>query len=157
MPSYEALEIIRQVAQEKKPICEIGSGNGYWTLMLRRYGLEVRAVDDQQSVFRTMWIEDTIVEDGAGWLRKRGGAEKEVLLLVYPVVGRDFVRRMLDAYKGKDIVIAGTQNRSGYTAFKDVTIDEWMAENRPEFVMTARICLPSFAGKDDALFVFQRK
>lgn len=125
--------------------------------MLRRHGLEVRAVDDFQSTFRTMWIDDTIAEDGAGWVRKRGGAADEVLLMVYPIVGRDFVASLLKAYKGKDVVVAGTQNRSGYTAFREVTVDEWMAKNQPEFEMTARVCLPSFAGKDEALFIFQRQ
>ena len=156
VPSYEALEIIRQVAKGQ-PVCDVGSGCGYWTFMLRRHGLEVHAIDDMQSIFRTMWIDDTVVEDGARWLGRRGGASDEVLLLVYPIVGRNFVVSMLDAYKGRDVIIAGTQNRSGYTAFPDVTVDEWMAKNRPEFIMTARVCLPSFAGKDEALFVFQKE
>jgi len=119
VPSYEALELIRQAARGR-PVCDVGSSSGYWTFMLRRHGLEVRAVDDLQSTFRTMWIDDTVAEDGAAWLRKRGGAPDEVLLMVYPVVGRNFAASMLKAYKGKDVVVAGTQNRSGYTAFRGV-------------------------------------
>lgn len=156
VPSYEALEIIRQVARGR-PVCDIGSGSGYWAFLLRQHGLEVRAVDDLQSTFRTMWIADTTVEDGASWLRKRGGVPEEVLLMVYPIVGRNFVANMLKAYKGKDVVVAGTQNRSGYTAFAGAMVDEWMKEQHPEFAMTARVALPSFAGKDEGLFVFRRE
>ncbi|MCJ1251178.1 hypothetical protein MMC30_008409 [Trapelia coarctata] len=154
-PSYEALELIRHVARGRA-VVEVGSGGGYWAMMLRRHGVAVHAVDDGQSSFRSMWIEDTIVAEGAGWLRKRGGAREEVLLLVYPIVGGSFVERMVDAYQGGVVVVAGTQNRSGYTAFRGVGVEEGMAERWPAFGLTARVALPSFAGKDEALFVFQR-
>ncbi|KAI9738310.1 MAG: hypothetical protein M1834_008808 [Cirrosporium novae-zelandiae] len=155
VPSYECLEIIRQVTRGKS-IVDMGSGNGYWTYLLRRQGMTVLAVDNEQSVWRTMWIGDTIVTDGIRWLRARHGSKDDVLLLVYPVVGGYFTAKILETYQGNAVCVVGTQNGNGYTAFKDKTIEKYM-EGIGEWDMTVRIAIPSFAGKDDALFVFERK
>ncbi|KIW81714.1 hypothetical protein Z517_04740 [Fonsecaea pedrosoi CBS 271.37] len=146
-------------------VLDMGSGNGYWTLMLRRLGpdLDVVAVDSGQSRWRTVWIPDTHVADGVQYLRKRGGCPSSLLLLVYPIVGSggsgtgEFTRRVLDAYTGDVVCVAGTQNGNGYTGFKDVMVDEYMARERPGWEKVAQVALPSFAGKDDALFAFRRR
>lgn len=155
VPSYESLQIILKVAKGR-PILEIGSGPGYWAYMLRRLGLKVDAVDNLQSEYRTLWISGTTVVDGAKYLESRNGAEDAVLLLVYPIVGLDFTTRILNAYKGSTICVAGTQNQNGYTAFKDKTIDEYVTAEKGEFEKTIQIALPSFAGKDEAFFVFEK-
>ena len=147
--------MIRAVAGGRG-VVDMGSGNGYWTFMLRRQGVQVTAVDSAESVWRTMWVGDTVVGDGERFLKGRGGAGGEVLLLVYPVVGGEFTRRMVEAYAGGTVVVAGTQSRSGYTAFKGMTIEEWMIE-RGGWVKTVQIPLPSFAGLDEAMFVFERE
>jgi len=151
VPSYEALVVVEQVARGRE-VVDVGSGNGYWTYMLRRQGVSVVAVDNLQSEWRTLWIGDTVVADGERFLRGRG--EEVVLLLVYPIVGGEFTRKVVEAYKGDTVVVAGTQNASGYTAFRDRTIEGFMAERgwRKE----VQIALPSFAGKDEGLFVFRR-
>lgn len=155
-PSYESLELVKAVSNGRT-ILDIGSGNGYWTYMLRRHGCDVLAVDNAQSDWRTLWIGDTIKEEGARYIKKRTkSAEDDVLLLVYPVVGLDFTTSILNAYKGKVICVAGTQNSNGYTAFKDETIDEWMSRERPDLEKLVQVPLPSFAGKDDALFIWKR-
>ncbi|MCJ1404640.1 hypothetical protein MMC11_007866 [Xylographa trunciseda] len=156
VPSYESLEVIKQIAR-KRVVVDLGSGNGYWTYMLRSLGVVVQAVDNLQSVWRTQWIGDTIVKNGDRYLHEENGCENAVLLLVYPIVGSDFTTKVIEAYKGATICVAGTQNRNGYTAFKDRTIAEYMATERTEFDKTLQIPLPSFAGKDEALFVFERK
>ncbi|MCJ1395446.1 hypothetical protein MMC18_008332, partial [Xylographa bjoerkii] len=156
VPSYESLEVIKQISQ-KRTVVDLGSGNGYWAYMLRRIGVTVQAVDNLQSVWRTQWIGDTIVKNGDVYLQEENGCENAVLLLVYPVVGSDFTAKVIGAYKGATICVAGTQNRNGYTAFKDRTIDEYMKAERKGFQKTLQIPLPSFAGKDEALFVFERK
>lgn len=91
-----------------------------------------------------------------------------VLLLVYPIVGGDssaaggkeggFTRQLMKAYKGDTLAVVGTQNGNGYTGFKGVTMDEYMErEWKGEGWRKVVQCpLPSFAGKDEALFVFQR-
>ncbi len=155
MPSYETLEVIKQSAGNRA-VVEIGSGNGYWTYMLRRIGLSVSAVDNLQSEYRTLWIGDTLVTDGEKYLKEKKGCKDDVLLLVYPIVSSDFTSRILDSYKGDTICVAGTQNRSGYTAFKDRIIDEYMKAENPDYEKTVQIPLPSFPGKDEALFVFER-
>jgi len=54
-------------------------------------------------------------------------------------------------------VSAGSQNASGFTAFAKETIAEWMAREMPEWNKVLQIPLPSFAGKDEALFVFEKR
>lgn len=155
MPSCESLEVIRQIAG-KRTVIEIGSGNGYWTYMLRRMGVSVQAVDNLQSEYRTMWISDTLINDGESYLREKKGCKDQVLLLVYPIVSSDFTSRILDTFKGDTICVAGTQNKNGYTAFKDRTIDDYMKTEKADYERTIQIPLPSFPGKDEALYVFER-
>jgi len=155
VPSYESLQIINKLAAGRN-VLDMGSGNGYWTFMLRRLGVNVVAVDSGQSRWRTTWISDTVATDGVQYLRKRSGCLDHVLLLVYPIVGGDFTRKVLDAFTGNVIVIAGTQNGNGYTGFKDMMVDEYMAREKPSWEKVSQVPLPSFAGKDDALFAFRR-
>lgn len=155
MPSYESLEVIRQLAG-KRTVVEVGSGNGYWTYMLRRMGVSVQAVDNLQSEYRTIWIGDTLVKDGEKYVKEKKGCKDEVLLLVYPIVSSDFTSKILETYKGDTICVAGTQNRNGYTAFKDRMIDEYIKMEKSDYGRTIQIPLPSFPGKDEALYVFER-
>ncbi len=156
VPSFEGLEVIKQAARGKR-ILEIGSGNGYWAYMLRRHGVSVTAIDNMQSEYRTSWIGDTMISDGERYLKAEKGAKDDVLLLVYPIVGSDFTSKILQAYSGDTICVAGTQNRNGYTAFKDQMIDEHVTTEKVGFQKIVQIPLPSFAGKDEALFVFERQ
>ena len=174
-PTYEALSLIRQLAHRRppadggserkpdtqrrpRPIFDVGSGNGYWTYMLRRLGLDVRAIDSGVSAWRTVWIPDTIAADGVTYLREQGsgGGSDGVLLLVYPQVGGDFTGRCLRAYAGDSVVVAGTQNGNGFTGFGDETVDVWVARELDGWEKIVQIPLPSFAGKDEALYVFVR-
>ncbi|KAI0379114.1 hypothetical protein F5Y04DRAFT_260468 [Hypomontagnella monticulosa] len=181
-PSHEALEILRLLSAGRE-ILDVGSGGGYWSFMLRAYGVRAVAVDSAQSSWRVTWVADTVVADGAEYLRKRRKSNKSqkmgdkgnsapvpdpeeaVLLLVYPIVGGElaggeeggFTRRMIDVYAGDTLAVVGTQNRSGYTGFRDMSMDEYMErEHSSEWIKVVQIALPSFPGKDEALFVFQR-
>jgi hypothetical protein len=155
-PSYESLETIKQVSKAK-PVIEIGSGNGYWALLLRRLGVVVQAVDNVESEWRTTWISDTIVADGVAYLQKQQGGKDAILLMVYPVSRSGYTASILESYKGDTICVVGTQNRNGYTGFRDRTIVDYMAEKMPDFEKSVQIPLPSFAGKDDAMFVFEKR
>ncbi len=132
--------------------------------MLRRYGVTVHPVDNMQSEWRVKWVDDTVISDGVKWLKKHGDGKDMVLLLVYPIVGGGpgggveggFTRNLVNAFKGDTIAVVGTQNRNGYTGFRGVTMDEYMAQEQKEWTKVVQIPLPSFAGKDEALYVFQR-
>lgn len=158
VPSHEAVQVVAKLAGGRA-VLDMGSGNGYWTLMLRRAaGLAVvDAVDSGQSRWRTTWIPDTVAADGVHYLRTRRGCPDHLLLLVYPVVGGELTRRLLDAYTGDVVVVAGTQNGNGYTGFTDMMVDEYMAKERPHWEKVCQVPLPSYPGKDDALFAFRRK
>jgi hypothetical protein len=145
-----------------KPIIEIGSGTGYWTYMLRRAypELAVTAVDSGLSAYRTLWIGDTVRADGPAFLAQQtqpAGGQGAVLLLVYPSTGEDFTGKVLRAFQGDAVVVAGTQNRGGFTGFKGETVAEWVERERKDWREVCRVPLPSFAGKDEALFVFVRR
>ncbi|KAL2209163.1 hypothetical protein CC79DRAFT_1332394 [Sarocladium strictum] len=162
-PSHESLEILKILA-DGRAVADIGSGNGYWAFMLRQYGLTVHAVDNMQSEWRVNWVTDTSITDGVKWLSRNQNGKDMVLLLVYPVVGGGvgggteggFTRDLVKAYKGDTIAVVGTQNCNGYTGFKNMTMDEFMAKEHSDWVKVVQIPLPSFAGKDEALYIFQR-
>lgn len=154
-PSYESLQIIKKVCSGKT-VLDVGCGNGYWTYMMRREGLEVIGIDNAQSRYRTCWIGDVVFEDGMAALKKRQDVKEDALLLVYPITANDFTGSMLRSFKGDVVCVVSTQNKNGYTCFRDETVDEWMGRERPEMELLARVPLPSFAGKDEALFVWRR-
>ncbi|KAK4216622.1 hypothetical protein QBC37DRAFT_438736 [Rhypophila decipiens] len=178
IPTHEALTTLKLLAAGRT-IADVGSGNGYWTMMLRSYGLSVIPVDSAQSEWRVNWLEDppsssshmddssggTVLADGATWLssQKTKGGKDLVLLIVYPIVGADgggaFTRSLLAAYAGDTIAVVGTQNHNGYTGFKGMAMDEYMEREHKNdgWKRVVQIPLPSFAGKDEALFVFQRR
>ncbi|KAH6706036.1 hypothetical protein VD0002_g9347 [Verticillium dahliae] len=163
VPSHEGLELLR-LAAAGRPIADVGSGNGYWTFMLRRYGVTVHPVDNMQSEWRVNWVADTEIADGPAWLRRRNGGADLVLLLVYPVVGGGvaggveggFTRDLVAAYEGDTIAVVGTQNANGYTGFRDMTMDQYMEREHSDWTKIVQVPLPSFAGKDEALYIFQR-
>lgn len=181
VPSYEALEVLRGFAEGRR-VLDVGSGNGYWAFMLRAHGVEVTPVDSAQSEWRVNWIGDTVIADGAKFVStttlasgkqvsgsKSGGGggeggEDAVLLMVYPIVGGGpaggveggFTRDLLAAYRGDTVAVVGTQNHNGYTSFRDATFDEYMAREQSAWTKVVQIPVPSFAGKDEALFVYQR-
>ncbi|ETN41667.1 uncharacterized protein HMPREF1541_03603 [Cyphellophora europaea CBS 101466] len=165
-PNWEALSLIAWFARPgakgrpKKRVLDVGSGNGYWTAMLRMepWGLDVTPVDNMQSRWRTVWVGDTLVVDAVKWLQKREVAlqREEVLLLVYPVTQGGFTEGVIDAFKGDVVVVAGTQNGSGYTGFQGECVDTWF-KKRGGWDLCVRVPLMSFPGKDDALFIFRRK
>lgn len=124
--------------------------------MLRQMKLDVAAVDNMASEYRTMWIEDTTKADGVDFLRKYNGGKERILLMVYMVTAGSFTKRVLQAYKGDTVVVVGTQNANRYTGFDDCTTEEYLEKEMPGWKLTCRIAMPSFAGKDEAMFVWRQ-
>ena len=148
--------------------------------MLRRFPtaslsmkpLEVHAIENQLSSYRCTWISDTLISDGATYLRtgtlpststptspsrKVDHGKSCILLLVYPQATGSFTSSLLKSYKGDVIVIAGTQNGNGFTGFQNERVECWMERERREFEVVVRVPLPSFAGKDEGMTVWRRK
>lgn len=145
--------------EEGGGVIDMASGNGYWTYMLRRMQIPVTAVDNMASEYRTTWISDTIESDGVEYLTKHNGGKGKVLLMVYMVTKGAFTKRVLDAYEGDTIVVVGTMNENRFTGFEDCTVEEYFErEMQGEgWELTVRIPVPSFAGKDEGMFVWKRK
>ena len=120
-------------------------------------GVVVEAVDNLEAVWRMMWIADTVKANGVEYLKRAGGARDRVLLMVYMAPKGDFTKQVLKAYKGDTVVVAGTQNENRFTGFSDTTVEQYFEREKKDFEMTVRIPLPSFAGKDEAMYVYQRK
>jgi len=154
VPTWEALNIIAQSGHGG--VIDMASGNGYWTCMLRRMNTDVTAVDSMASEYRTMWISDTVKTDGVDYLTKNAGGKGKVLLMVYIVTAGNFSRRLLSAYHGDTVVVVGTQNSNRYTGFSDCTMEEYFEMEMPGWTLDCRIAMPSFAGKDEAMFVWRK-
>lgn len=153
VPSYEALEAIKQLAANR-PVIDAGSGNGYWTYMLRRMGLEVTPVDNGDSVWRTMWVDDTVKMDAGKYIEKqKRGSSDCALLMVYPQVTTDFTKDALNAYKGGLICVSGTQNSNTFTA----DVEALLQKHTDDWEKIVQTPLPSFAGKDEAFYVWKKK
>ena len=125
--------------------------------MLRRMRLEVTAVDNMASEYRTMWIPDTVRTDGVEYLKRNDGGKGKVLLMVYMITAGTLMKRIVQAYKGDTIVVVGTQNANRYTGFSDCTVEEWFEREMLGWGIECRTVMPSFAGKDEGMFVWKRK
>lgn len=113
-PSYEALCLIQQLAKGRQ-VLDLGSGNGYWTYMLRRFDAKkpvaVVPLDSGASEWRTVWVGDTVTADGVQWLQEHEGGKEQLLLLVYPQVGADFTGNVLRAYSECFALTKAAQSR----------------------------------------------
>ncbi|CZT50910.1 uncharacterized protein RSE6_11982 [Rhynchosporium secalis] len=159
VPSYEALEIISQLVKSEnaKGVIDMASGNGYWTYMLRRLKLDVKAVDNMASEYRTIWIDDTIKTDGVEYLRKNHGGKGRLLMMVYMVTAGNFTKQVLREYKGDVIIVVGTMNANRYTDFRDETAEQYFGREMKGWGLFCRISMPSFAGKDEGMLVWKRR
>jgi hypothetical protein len=151
--------MISQLVKESgaNGVIDMASGNGYWTCMLRRMGVNTVAVDNMASEYRMMWISDTVKADGVAHLQKHNSGRGKVLLMVYLVTAGTFTKRLLNEYKGDVLVVVGTQNANRYTGFADCSTEEYFEREMKDWDLVSRIAMPSFAGKDDAMFVWKRK
>lgn len=126
--------------------------------MLRIMKVDVVAVDNMTSQYRTMWIPDTVKSDGVHYLTSKlnHGGKGRILLMVYMVTAGTFTKKVLQAYKGDIVVVIGTQNANRYTGFADCTIEEYFEKEMPDWKIICRIAMPSFAGKDEGMYVWRR-
>lgn len=117
---------------------------------------------------RVTWLKDTHLTTGTSYLHSLPDSQHKshILLLVYPITGPDgsgsFTKDLMKEYQGDVVVVAGTQNKNGYTSFGrgKGTMDSFMLESqeqRGKWEKVVQVPLPSFAGRDEGLFVYIRK
>lgn len=80
--------------------------------MLRQFDqgkkkLQVTAVDNGLSEWRTMWVADTVEMDGMKFLAQHSGGKDAMLLLIYPNTGEDFTSKMIRAYSRLKLIQNG--------------------------------------------------
>jgi len=109
------------------------------------------------SEYRTMWISDTVKADAVAHLQKHNGGREKVLLMVYMVTAGTLTKRLLKEYMGELVVVVGTQNANRYTGFADCTAEEFFEREMKQWELVCRLAMPSFAGKDEGMFVWKRK
>jgi len=149
IPTEAALETIARYA----PIVELGAGNGYWTFLLRRRGVDCVAYDlappdrmPNPNVFRPFtWAR---VEHGD--VDVLAGHGDRALLLCWPSYRDPFAARALDEYSGTTLIYIG-EARGGHTAddaFFDLLDCSWR--------IVEEEALPNWPGTRDALTVYSR-
>jgi hypothetical protein len=149
IPTEAALETIARYA----PIVELGAGNGYWTFLLRRRGVDCVAYDlappdrmPNPNVFRPFtWA---CVQQGD--VDVLAGHGDRALFLCWPSYRDPFAARALNAYSGTTLIYIG-ETRGGHTAddaFFDLLDGSWRIVEEVE--------LPNWPGTRDALTVYSR-
>lgn len=68
-----------------------------------------------------------------------------------------FIRNTLQNYKGDFVVSVGTQNANRFTDFEVENVESWMESNLAGWELVARVAVPSFPAKDDAMKVWRRR
>lgn len=136
------------------PLLEIGAGKGYWAWELRKAGVDMVATDAmglgrywKSGHWQEPW---TTIEplDAKAALRKYPG---RTLLSVWPDRGRDWPSEMLRFYQGRKVLYVG-EGPGGCTGNYD--FHKILHE---DFVCEGVFPIPNFYGKQDMLWVWQRR
>jgi hypothetical protein len=135
------------------PIIEVGAGNGYWTFLLRRRGVDCVAYDlappdrvaNPNGFGPSTW---THVEQGDVEVVK--AHTDRALFLCWPSYRDAFAARALNLYTGKTLLYIG-EAAGGHTA--DETFFATIAEH---WERVEEIGLPNWPGTRDTLSVYSR-
>jgi hypothetical protein len=127
VPSCGALHLIKAYANS---VIDMGSGGGYWSLMLRQIGVQVTAVDPLPEPLLYSWIDDTKKQDGFDYLSAvSGNKETPALLLNYPYGHNSDVYKWINEYKGTTIFYVGSVSRTLFTGGNiDMLLSDWIQE-----------------------------
>jgi hypothetical protein len=149
IPTEGALETIARRA----PIVELGAGNGYWTFLLRRRGVDCVAYDlappdrgPNPNAFRPFtW---TRVEQGD--VDVLAEHADRALFVCWPSYRDPFAARALAAYSGSTFIYVG-EPAGGHTA-DDAFFNLLQRAWRP----VEELALPNWPGTGDSLTVYVR-
>lgn len=142
IPDDEALDAI----QPFSPIIELGAGTGYWAMLLRLRGVDIKPFDlNPSNMARKLWVPVP-----RGHEEMLDMYSDHTLMLVWPPHDGDMAARALDAYAGEHLIYAG-EGAGGCTGderFHEQLAESWMPVVEKE--------LPQWQGIHDRLIVYRR-
>jgi SAM-dependent methyltransferase len=140
VPSSGALAAIGRRAEK---ILEVGAGSGYWAWLLRQAGLEVIAVDAAPLAFA--WLPVAQADE-----RAVASYAGDALFLCWPPWGSDMAFNALTLHRGPIVIFVGEW--MGGTANA-----RFFALLSSKFKLVERAAIPQWQGRDDWLFIFERR
>ena len=152
IPGIKAIKAIKNYSPHG--VTEIGAGLGYWTYLLKQYGVDAVAVDLQNplenSFFKNsqksphIW-SNPVVANAADYLKTDDS--KRSLLMIWPL---NYVTKALASYSGNTIFMIG-EWATGATDTGNL-----FDENQSEWEIIDQIEIPKFYDIYDLLTVHQR-
>eukprot|EP01112_Ceratiomyxa_fruticulosa_P008425 TRINITY_DN2185_c0_g1_i2.p1 TRINITY_DN2185_c0_g1~~TRINITY_DN2185_c0_g1_i2.p1 ORF type:complete len:450 (-),score=89.57 TRINITY_DN2185_c0_g1_i2:170-1357(-) len=139
-------------AAKGKQIAEVGAGNGYWCLLLSKYGAKCVANDIAPSGN----FFPIVSMDAEKFIRDNGGLADKIIFFCWPrgeLSPGEAVcmpERCLNIYKGNDIYFVGEID-NGCT----FDMQAWVKAH-PGWRLAKSLPIPNFLGTDDKFYHYQR-
>lgn len=142
IPDDQALDTI----QPFSPIVELGAGTGYWAMLLRHRGVEIKPFDtNPEGMSRKLWVP--VPEAHAEVLASH---PDHTLMLIWPPYGSAMASVALRAYAGEHLIYAG-EGAGGCTGD-----DEFHRQLAESWTLVVEKELPQWQGIHDRLTVYRR-
>jgi hypothetical protein len=151
VPSSNA---IAAIAALRRPIVEIGAGNGYWAYLLRQLGVLSDAFDRDPPPQDRLW--STVIEGTEEVLQTGAWSGDCALMLCWPPYGSEMAERCLEKFAGDTLIHIGEW--AGCTAreeFYDLLPCQ-LGESRSGWTLTNTVDIPQWLGIHDYLSIFSR-
>ena len=152
IPNVEALDAI--IRHSPFGVVDYGAGPGYWTWLLRKREVSVKAIDvDPQSSDLTRYngppAQAWTDVDRGGAPRLSHGTAKRTLLLVWPPDTSEMAYEALDLWKGNTLAYVGEW-------FGATATPRFHRRLQREFELLEEVRIPTFYGFYDLLMIFKR-
>jgi hypothetical protein len=154
IPTLAALEMI--AAHSPDGLVEFGCGRAYWSYLLKRMGVSVKAIDVEPQgksgvvFFRyNSAIDPWTPVDYGGIERLTRGTAKRTLLLVWPPEINDMADAAIQTWRGNTLAYVGEwYGCTGTCKFHERLL--------AEFDLVDEVHIPTFYGYFDSLRIFKR-
>jgi hypothetical protein len=156
IPTSRLLKIIGQF----QPLIEIGAGKGYWSYLLRKQGVTIRAFD----AFPNKKHSWTLVEKGipSTIFIHASSLQYKTLLLCYPDEASELAVECLEMFHGQyvihigELINTGSYARYPQSSFGRTTSSSFQLELMEKFHCIGCFSLPSFPFCNDKLTIWKR-